>query len=251
MLNLRPNCLSIAGFDPSAGAGILSDIKTFETHKVYGYGVISSNTLQNASQFEGVEWIPAQTLLKQLEIITRTVQFEFVKIGLVENFQTLEIIVDYLLLQNSACKIIWDPILKASAGFPFHASIDKRTLFSTLKKIYLLTPNIPEALQLSDTSNKELALELLGNYCHVLLKGGHAFDTEEICDLLKSKEKTVYFKGERITNGEKHGSGCILSAAILANLCLGNSLETACKKAKKYINTYLASSSTLLGYHLP
>src|ERR1700740_2722889 len=96
MVSKRLYVLSIAGFDPSGGAGILADIKTFESNKVYGLGVISGNTFQNDTEFKNVDWIPVEKIIGQIEILKKKFSFEYVKIGLMENFASLEVVISYL-----------------------------------------------------------------------------------------------------------------------------------------------------------
>src|SRR5260221_632714 len=104
----RPCVLSIAGFDPSGGAGILADIKTFEQHKVSGMGVVTGLTFQNDSEFDGVKWIEPNEIIKQIDVLTRKFKFQFVKIGMLESLDVLEKIISRLKANGS--KLIWDPI---------------------------------------------------------------------------------------------------------------------------------------------
>lgn len=241
--------LSIAGFDPSAGAGILADIKTFEANQVYGLGVCSALTFQNDFQFEGVKWISLSEIIGQIEILYRVYPIEVVKIGLVENLETLLGIIDSILGFNPKAKIIFDPILKASAGFNFHTEMNMGTLSDILQKIYLVTPNIPELNRLVIAGeNTQLKAHKLSKYCSMYLKGGHS-EGEKAIDILFYEEKEDFFESTRIKNGEKHGSGCVLSSAIAANLAKGFDLEKSCKEAKKYIGKFLVSTDDLLGYH--
>src|ERR1035437_1980671 len=124
----RPCVLSIAGFDPSGGAGVLADIKTFEQHKVLGMGVVTGLTFQNDSEFDGVKWVEIDDILKQIEILPKKFKFEFVKIGMIKDVQTLETIISNLKSKIQNPKLIWDPILKASAGFEIHKNLDKEKL---------------------------------------------------------------------------------------------------------------------------
>ena len=241
--------LSIAGFDPSAGAGILADIKTFEANQVYGLGVCSALTFQNDFQFEGVKWTSLSEIIRQIEILYRVYQIEVIKIGLVENLETLLGIINTILGFNPEAKIIFDPILKASAGFNFHDEMNVETLSDILQKIYLITPNIPELNRLIITSkNPQLKAQKLSKYCFVYLKGGHSED-EKAVDILFYEGQKAFFESTRIKNGEKHGSGCVLSSAIAANLAKGFDLEKSCEEAKKYIGKFLGSTDDLLGYH--
>ncbi len=241
--------LSIAGFDPSAGAGILADIKTFEANQVYGLGVCSALTFQNDFQFEGVKWITLSDIIRQIEILYQVYEIEVVKIGLVENLETLGGIIDSILGFNPKAKIIFDPILKASAGFNFHDEMNVGTLSDILQKIYLITPNIIELNRLVITGEStQIKAQKLSEFCSVYLKGGHS-ESEKAVDILFYEGQKAFFESARIKNGEKHGSGCVLSSAIAANLAKGYDLEKSCEAAKKYIGKFLGSTDNLLGYH--
>ncbi|MBN4051375.1 hydroxymethylpyrimidine/phosphomethylpyrimidine kinase [bacterium AH-315-M05] len=244
----KPTVLSIAGFDPSAGAGILADIKTFEAHQVYSFGVCSAITFQNDNEFENVAWIEVENIIKQIEVLFKRFKINWVKIGLIENVDVLKRIVAYLVMQNPDVRIIWDPILKASSGFVFHEKIDGNKLIDVCRDVFLITPNMEEIATLFPGMNKEKAGKELSRHCAVLLKGGHRTDGNPV-DLLFYDDKQESFDGVRIDN-DKHGTGCVLSAAILANLAMGKNLRDACWKAKQYINKFLESNSTLLGDHI-
>ena len=127
MQDLKPYVLSIAGFDPSGGACIHAVIKTFEAHKVFGLGVTSCITYQNDSKFQGLDWIDADSIIRQIDMLISKYDIGYVKIGLIENFNILEKVINHLIAYNEDIKIIWDPTLKATAGFDFHNDID--TLF--------------------------------------------------------------------------------------------------------------------------
>ncbi|HXB40872.1 MAG TPA: hydroxymethylpyrimidine/phosphomethylpyrimidine kinase [Bacteroidia bacterium] len=245
----RKYVLSIAGFDPSGGAGVLADIKTFEANKVKGLAVISANTFQNDNEFKDVDWIPVEKIIEQIEILRKRFTFEYVKIGLIESLQILDKVVSHLTSHISNLKLIWDPILKASAGFEFHKQIDFSLLEGTLSKIYLITPNIPEVLLLGKSKSAEENAKYLSGFCHVFLKGGHNEKKTGYDTLFLKEGKSFSFrpKGKNMT--EKHGSGCVLSSAITANLAKGEDLHRTCLKAKDYAEKYLGSNKTLLGYH--
>ncbi len=245
----RPNVLSIAGFDPSGGAGILADIKTFEQCDVYGMGVVSALTYQNDNSFEKVDWIELSKIIDQIEVLQKRFQFEYIKIGLIENLEILNQLISYLTSHVSHPKIIWDPILKASAGFEFHKTINPDLLEAVCNQLYLITPNIPEILQLAKDRNLPKNAIYLSQFCNVYLKGGHS-SAKRGEDILFSKEgKQVSFQPTSSEVFEKHGSGCVLSSAITAHLAKGLSLEMACVEAKKYIVSFLSSNQSLLGYH--
>jgi hydroxymethylpyrimidine/phosphomethylpyrimidine kinase len=249
MKSERPVVLSIAGFDPCAGAGILADIKVFEMHKVIGMGACTSLTYQNEEEFKGLSWMEGHAIEKQLELLFKKYKIDFVKIGLVQGLKELDSLIDFLLEKNSLIKIVWDPILKASAGFSFHEEIDQELLVSILKKIYLLVPNLYEMERLNPKSlNATISAKNLCRHCMILLKGGHSkTDTAE--DILFIEDKSYSFSHDKIENGEKHGSGCVLSASMTAYMALGYDVIEACRKAKNYTAGFLASNKGLLGYH--
>lgn len=241
--------LSIAGFDPSGGAGILADTKTFEANKVFGLGVISANTFQNDLEFDRVDWIPVERILQQIDVLRRRFSFEYIKIGLIENLEVLGKIMAHCRQLIPACRFIWDPILKASAGFEFHKQINFTTLENILGDLFLITPNVKEAEALGKENSAEGNAKYLSGFCHVFLKGGHR-ETKKGYDTLYLKGgKQFSFRPKMENVSEKHGSGCVLSAGITANLARGEDLQRACLKAKEYTEKYLSSNKTHLGWH--
>jgi len=243
------NCvLSIAGFDPSGGAGILADIKTFEANRVCGMGVLSALTFQNDILFESLRWIEADEILKQVAILGKRFEFSVVKIGLIRDLDVLEVVAKALKETQPGCRVVWDPIVRASTGFQFHQHFERKQLFSALENCFLITPNTEEAIFLAGTDNPMEAAKRLSKHCHVLLKGGHSKEEPGVDYLFR--QNTV----EKILPAEKevfpkHGSGCVLSAAITANLAKGNDLITACRNAKNYVEQFLSSNQNLLGTH--
>lgn len=244
----RPSVLSIAGFDPSGGAGILADIKTYEMHRVYGLGVVTALTFQNESEFEDVLWIKSDEILRQIDVLHKKHTFAYVKIGLIETFDVLEKTIAWIIQYSPESRIIWDPILKASAGFEFHGSLNKGTISNLLNTIFLITPNVEEAMKLTGTNNEMDAAAILSKQCKVYLKGGHS-EKQRGRDYLFTDGKLLPFRPKADSTFPKHGSGCVLSSAITANLALGYPLHRACLRAKEYTLKFLMSNTTLSGYH--
>ena len=248
----RPYALTIAGFDPSGGAGILADAKTFEANGVHGLGACTAITYQNDREFDRVDWISLENIISQIEILNKRFPVEFVKIGLIENLECLETLINYLKsipgTRNEKIKIIWDPVLKASAGFEFHPEVNRELLKKIGSQVDVITPNWIEAKRLIRSNDAVKSAEELSNYCAVYLKGGHS-DDETARDVLFFNNTMHFFDNNRIENGEKHGSGCVLSSAITAHLAKGKSLPDACAEAKNYVSGFLSSTSTLLGVH--
>ncbi len=245
MENIRNFVISIAGFDQSGGAGILADVKTMEQHGVYGLGVCTAITFQNENRIEKIKWLGDEEVIDQLKIISEANTVTVAKIGIVRDIKMLNTILDFLISTNKNIKIIWDPVLKSSSGFDFHA--EKNNWLSCLKKIFLITPNISEAKFLTGIDDEEKAALSLGKQCNVLLKGGHA-SNKRSDDLLFMNEKVVTIPGEKL-NRTKHGTGCVLSSAIASNLAIGKNLTESCKLAKEYIIQFILSDEGLLGWH--
>ncbi|UPZ17334.1 hydroxymethylpyrimidine/phosphomethylpyrimidine kinase [Flavobacterium humidisoli] len=240
----RPFVLTIAGLDPSGGAGILADIKTFEQHKVTGFAISTANTIQTENQFYEIQWTDLSFVLRSMETLFLNYKISAVKIGIVSSLQDLNEILVTVKLLSPLTKIVWDPVLKSTTKFEFMNIEDHLSLNTILSKIDLITPNYNEAkILFPDFGFKENKFSR-----NILLKGGHnekglgtdlLFLKDEVLELLPSNQKCF----------EKHGSGCVLSAAITSNLALNQTIPEACKNAKNYIENYLSSTTTLIGYH--
>ena len=244
----RPFALSIAGFDPSGGAGVTADLKTFEALRVQGLGVCTALTYQNDGEFDGLEWVPLPQLKLQLEPLLRRYKVEVVKIGLVQNLAVLEELVVLLRQYRPDIPVVWDPILKASAGFTFHEQVDRQQLEALCQQLFLVTPNWLEIEQLISGVAAPEGAAFLSQHCHVLLKGGHN-DDKKGYDYLYSNGESQAFRPRQVAAHPKHGSGCVLSAAIAAQVAHGYALPKACLRAKTYVSRFLNSNPLLLGYH--
>tara|TARA_B100000809_G_scaffold266412_1_gene329021 strand:- start:1727 stop:2476 length:750 start_codon:yes stop_codon:yes gene_type:complete len=247
MSNKRNKVLTIAGFDPSGGAGILADIKTFESNGCLGFAINTANTIQHESEFISPNWIAEEEVFSQLNCILKQHQFDYIKIGLVPSLQFVKAVIQKLKTQNSSIKIVWDPILSASAGFDFKHDLIE--LNEVLKHIYLITPNWNEVQQLTKNDDEFKGAEALSKFTNIYLKGGHNLENLGKDYLfydgktfpLNPKTKKPIF--------EKHGSGCVFSSALTANLAKDYSLLKACLRSKRYVEHFLSSSPKLLGYH--
>jgi len=248
MSYIQPYVLSIAGFDPSAGAGVLADVKTFEANDVYGLAVVSALTWQNDTEFDRVQWLPVSDIAEQVSVLLRRFDIRYIKIGLIESVDVLAKLTGYLKTAIKDPVIIYDPILRASAGYEFHAVPEQ--LQTVLPELFCITPNIPEASLIFGGESLNERLEDASEHVNIYLKGGHG-DEETVTDMLYTSDHTYLFPNDRIPNGAKHGSGCVLSAALTAQLALGKDIETAAEIANAYTHQYLGSSPTLLGVHKP
>jgi hydroxymethylpyrimidine/phosphomethylpyrimidine kinase len=245
----RPIVLTIAGFDPSGGAGVLADIKTFEQHKIYGFSINTANTIQTENEFHRIQWTPIDFIVESIITLLDNYPVKVVKIGIVPSLDYLNEIIFFLKKHSPTIKIIWDPIIKSSTDFEFLSLRNQSILIRMLHQVDLITPNYNEIKCFNpEEDNAQTIAKSYSNYCSILLKGGH--NPNEIgVDYLFTKNDR-YRLTPKINNCyEKHGSGCVLSSAISANLALGQNLKTACENAKIYIESYLLSNPTKLGYH--
>lgn len=248
MSKKRPYVLTIAGHDPSGGAGVLADIKTFEKNEVVGFSVTTSLTLQDENTFVAIKWVGFELIKEQIEVLYRSHEINFVKIGLIDNLEVLKKTVLYLREKNPKVFIVWDPIIKASTGFEFHKIFSRKDLIEILKEIDLLTPNREEMESLMEGMEVYDGAKYVSQFCGVLLKGGHNDDVVSE-DILFNEQVAVSITGKR-SPYKKHGTGCVLSACIVSNLAKGEDLLTACRSAKDYIERFINSNPTMLGYHL-
>ncbi len=242
--------MSIAGLDPSGGAGLLADIKTFEALGTYGLGVCTALTVQTESRFLSVEWQSAEQIIAQAAPLLETYPVAYCKIGILKDAATILEVIQVVKAIRPHIRIILDPVLKASAGYSFHDTAQLSVWKKVLEQVYLLTPNYQEALLLSGEEEGHNAATTLAAYCAVLLKGGHRQERPGVDSLYTDTVNILDIPAGNENVFPKHGSGCVLSAAITAQLAAGSSLPTACITAKLYTEKFLASHSSLLGYHI-
>jgi hydroxymethylpyrimidine/phosphomethylpyrimidine kinase len=238
--------MSIAGYDPSGGAGLLADIKTLEQLKVQGLGVCTAMTLQTESQCLTLNWQPLHEILSAIDVLMKNYHIEAIKIGVVKDAQFLTQIIEKIKSINSEVKIVWDPVLKSTSEFSFFDLNTISELENVLKQIDLITPNYNEYEALKE----DHLFEKSENSCSILIKGGHREDKLGTDILLENgKEISIHPANETSVYYPKHGSGCVLSSAIASHLALGKNVEEACREGKLYIEKFLTSNPTLLGFH--
>jgi len=174
--------------------------------------------------------------------------FSYVKIGLIPSLDFLQKVVSILIANNRHTKLIWDPILSASAGFDFKHNLN--TLESVLNKMYLITPNWNEVKVLSKNDDALSGAKFLSQFTKVILKGGHN-ESSLGKDYLFEDGLQKGFNPKKTVKSicSKHGSGCVFSSALTANLQQGYPLHKSILKSKRYIEGFLSSNKTLLGNH--
>jgi len=244
----RPYVLTIAGFDPSGGAGLLADVKTLEQLKCQGLAVCTVNTIQHDQKLKECYWISLAQIKDQIALLFERFEINVVKIGVIENWSVLQQIVALLKHINTEIQIVLDPVLRSSSAYDFHGP-DLDQLNSVLDDIALITPNYKEMQLLYPETTVETAAKEMSTKVQVFLKGGHRPDALGK-DILYTQARKVFHLNPK--NGdffEKHGSGCILSSAIAGYMALGFPLLKACYRAKRYTEKVLRSNKSLLGYH--
>lgn len=247
-----PNALTIAGSDPSGGAGIQADLKTFSALGAYGTSVITALTAQNTRGVAGVHPVPADFIAAQLEALLADVRLDAVKIGMVASREVAEVIREALIRRRPRW-VVLDPVMVAKSGDVLVDDAGIRAVREVLVPLAdLVTPNLPEAAVLLDAPAPvdragmlamAPALRGLGAGA-TLLKGGHL--RGEACpDLLVTAEAASWVEGARVDTSNLHGTGCTLSSAITARLARGDSLTAAVASAKAWLGTALAESRRL------
>ena len=245
----RKFVLSLAGFDPSGGAGILADIKSIEQQKAYGLAINTALTLQTEKQFEQLSWQTSAQILQGLNYMLKHYPIKAIKIGIIPSLGLLHEVLSTIKQHNSSIKIIWDTVLKSTTGQAFVQASDEFLLHENLNMIDLITPNWPEVMQLKPNKNALASAEYLAQFTAVLLKGGHNENQPGYDHLfLGQKQSHVLAPQSEVFYG-KHGTGCILSSAIAAHLAQGKSILEACLLAKSYLEKVALSHPGLLAYH--
>lgn len=239
---MQTKVLSVAGFDPSGGAGLLADIKTFQTLGVQGFAVASSITVQNEYILKKDHWLDQKLIKDQIDIIMNYHSVSAVKIGITQNAGTLTEIVKHIRKKNKRLNIIWDPVFKSSGGFCFWETVDRRKLSYVFDHVNLITPNLEEYNKLWGKSK----LQNVDCKASILLKTAKT-DTSQVTDQLRWKNKIYHLNTKKIKDHNKHGTGCVLSAAMAANTALGLDLLNAWKSSNILLQQYMMSSTSLLG----
>jgi hydroxymethylpyrimidine/phosphomethylpyrimidine kinase len=229
--------LTVAGSDSSGGAGIQADLKTFSQLKVYGASVITALTAQNTAAVEGVFEVPAEFVARQWDAAMTDVPADAVKTGMLANAAIIETVAAKV-QEYGVGKLVVDPVMISTSGRPLLHPDAIQSLKQRLAPLALLmTPNINEARTLTgcevrDKAGMEEAARRIHDFGvrYVLVKGGHAEGTA--MDVMFDGANFFYFDEQRIPEAHVHGAGCVLSAAITANLALGKSVQDAVAAAK-------------------
>lgn len=235
--------LTIAGSDPSGGAGIQADLKTFHQFQVYGQAVITLLTVQNTQTVRAVLPIEADFVGAQLDTVLEDIAPDAIKTGALGNQSIIEVI-----STRKLTNLVVDPVMISKHGAPLMEKSAQKALVQLLfPQALLVTPNLPEAAAICGTerSPKDAARQIhdLGAR-NVLIKGGHQ-SGDTATDLLLIDGEFMEFSSERMQTAHTHGTGCTFSAAITALLAQGISLSDSVGIAKRWITEAIKTNPGL------
>lgn len=247
-----PSVLTIAGSDPSGGAGIQADLKTIAALGLYGSSVITALTAQNTTRVYQVEDVSIPMLTDQLEAVLSDITPQAIKIGMAGSSASIKVITEKL-SKFPMIPVVLDPVMVSTSGGTLFEQNGLKDLTDKLFPLAaLVTPNIPEAQVLLSTKRpllskndmEEAAMELCKKYkTAFLLKGGHS--SMEANDVLCQNGIITWFHGKRIKTSNTHGTGCTLSSAIACGLAMKKGLEESILLAKEYLTGALMAGLEL------
>ena len=271
--------LTIAGLDPSGGAGIIADIKTFSAFGCFATAAVSSVTFQNTVGVFGAEHQTAESVRRQVAPILEDFEISALKTGMLPTCEVIEETAR-IVSENNLKNFVVDPVVRSTSGFDL---IDDAALKVLIEKLFpladLITPNIPEAeriagIKIESENDLEKAARIMQSFGakNVLIKGGHLFDknasakadvygkadntkvvpdNKQASDYLWINKKLHIWSATYIETTATHGTGCTLSAAIAANLALGKSLKESVGIAKQFVTEAIRTSPNLGRGHSP
>jgi hydroxymethylpyrimidine kinase/phosphomethylpyrimidine kinase len=242
-----PILLTIAGFDPSCGAGTAADLKVFAAHGCYGIAAVTSLTVQNTQGVTDVHNVPAAALRAQLDCLVNDSEIAGVKIGMLGNRGNAAVVSEFL-DAGKYTNVVHDPVMKSSSGTELlDAAGIKFVATELLKRSTVITPNIPEAEILTGMTIKEIAdMEAAAKRIvemgarAVIVKGGHM--DHRAVDVLFDGDEIVPLAGDRVREEGLHGTGCAFASAIAALLSEGRPLREAAMLAKAYVTKAIEKS---------
>lgn len=262
-------CLTIAGLDPSGGAGIVADIKTFSAFECFATSAITSITFQNTTGVFGAIHQTAESVRRQIEPIVEDFEISALKTGMLPTREIIEEVAR-LVKANDLQNFVVDPVVRSTSGFDL---IDDEALKMLIENLFpladIVTPNLPEAeriarMKIETEKDIEQAAKIMQHYGakNVLIKGGHfeakskkakleskdqrpKSKTRKAQDFLFIGDEKYIFEAEWIETTATHGTGCTLAAAIAASLALGKNLIEAVEIAKKFVTQAIKTAPNI------
>jgi hydroxymethylpyrimidine/phosphomethylpyrimidine kinase len=254
MAQSPPVVLTIAGFDPTSGAGVTADVKTIAAHGCYGIACITAMTVQSTAGVRRVESLNTSILLETLNELADDIDIVAVKIGMLASAKIVKAVADFL-VQYRPPKVVLDPVFKSTSGAELLDAGGVRLLRERLVSLAtVITPNLEEAAMLSGTAVRDLdEMRAAAGKLHeigaknVVITGGHldkAIDLLSFTNSRGSIEQEV-FKAERQRSKSTHGTGCAFSSAMACHLALGRGLPEAVLLAKAYVGAAITNAHAL------
>lgn len=261
-----PICMTIAGLDPSGGAGIIADIRTFSRFGCFPAAAITSVTFQNTQGVFGAVHQTAESVRRQIEAVLDDYEIAALKTGMLPTREIIETVAA-LIEERKLTNVVVDPVVRSTSGFDL---VDDAALEALIENLFpladIVTPNLPEAERITkmqitndDEIAKAAAVMQSRGARNVLIKGGHALDAE--CRSHNAESKAVdhlfvgsgvrVFEAEFIETTATHGTGCTLAAAIAANLALGKELAECVRAAKDFVTEAIRTAPHIGHGHSP
>ena len=256
-MKIKSKILIVAGSDSSGGAGIQADIKTVTSLGSYAMTAVTAVTSQNTTGVKSIVAIPPREISKQIEFTSKDIKPDAIKIGMLHSSSIIQSVIKSLnKIKNN--KVILDPVMVAKGGTKL---IDNNAIFllkkKLIKKVTLITPNIPEAeiltgLKIQSMNEMIISAKKLIKLGakNVLIKGGH-LSSKILIDIFVNKNETKIFKHKKIFTKNTHGTGCTLSTAIATYYSCGKTLKNSCRMAIKYVNHSIRSGPNFGNGHGP
>jgi hydroxymethylpyrimidine/phosphomethylpyrimidine kinase len=247
-LKPKSKILIIAGSDSSGGAGVQADIKTVTALGSYAMTAITALTVQNTTGVKSIISFDSKEISNQIEFTSKDIKPDAIKIGMLHSAEVINSVI-HSLDTVKVKKIILDPVMIAKGGAKL---IDDKAIKllknKLIKKVSLITPNIPEAEILTNTrikTNEDMIfaaskLIQLGAK-NVFIKGGH-LDSKKVQDIFINNKEIMIIRNRRIATSNTHGTGCTLSSAISTFYACGKTLKKSCELASKYVNNSIRSN---------
>lgn len=248
-----PTVLTIAGTDPSGGAGIQADLKTFAALGCYGMSVVTALVAQNTCGVRAIHSVPPEFVREQLLAVLEDIRPDAIKIGMVHSVGLVNVIAD-ILVAYPDIPVVFDPVMIATSG---HRLIEQDTVAAIVEKLFplseVITPNMDEASFLTgipvkgiDDMQEAAAMIMQMNPKALLLKGGH-LQSEKLTSMLVNTAGLIQeYHSDKIDTKNMHGSGCTLSSAIASYLAIGDSLRGAVAKAQVYVHGAIFNAADVI-----
>ncbi|MDO5849049.1 MAG: bifunctional hydroxymethylpyrimidine kinase/phosphomethylpyrimidine kinase [Methanobrevibacter sp.] len=234
--------MSIAGVDPSAGAGVYADLKTFQALGVYGTGIVTALTAQNPNKVYSIKPIEADFIGEQIDAVLDSYDITYIKTGMLYSKEVVDVVIGKIREHDLKCVV--DPVMVATSGGALYRNELVEAFKKLLKVAIFTTPNVDEAIKLTDVeindvnTAKDASLKL-GKFCNNMITGGHLQGN----NVINIDSKITVSRQELIETGNLHGSGCNFSAAIVSYLAKGETLENAIGLAEKYTHSAIENGN--------